>query len=64
VKTSPTDLTAQAAGPSTRGDIVGGSQHKMGPGDSVMILPKVPHRFSHLDGTITYMVTRIEAKGK
>jgi hypothetical protein len=36
----------------------------MAPGDTVVILPKVPHRFSHLDGTITYLVTRIEAKSK
>jgi mannose-6-phosphate isomerase-like protein (cupin superfamily) len=64
VDTSPTDLTLQAAGPSTRGKIVGGKTQKMAPGDTVVILPKVPHRFSHLDGTITYMVTRIEAKGK
>ena len=63
-KTSPTDLTAQAAGPSTRGTLVGGETRPMGPGDTVVILPKVPHRFSHLDGTITYLVTRIEAKGK
>jgi mannose-6-phosphate isomerase-like protein (cupin superfamily) len=63
-KTTSTDLTSQAAGPSTRGTIVGGASRSMGPGDSVVILPKVPHRFSHLDGTITYLVTRIEAKGK
>ncbi len=63
-KTSPTDLTAQAAGPSTRGTIVGGSTKPMAPGDTVVILPKVPHRFSHLDGTITYLVTRIEAVKK
>jgi hypothetical protein len=62
--TSSADLTAQAAGPSTRGTIVGGTTRPMGPGDTVVILPKVPHRFSHLDGTITYLVTRIEAKGK
>ena len=61
---SPYDLTAQAAGPSTRGTIAGGETKPIGPGDSVVILPKVPHRFSHLNGTITYMVTRIEAKGK
>ncbi len=61
---SPYDLTAQAAGPSTRGKIAGGEKRPIGPGDSVVIFPKVPHRFSHLDGTITYMVTRIEAKGK
>ncbi len=63
-KTSPTDLTLQAAGRSTRGDIVNGKSQKMGPGDTVVILPKVPHRFSHLDGTITYLVTRIEATKK
>jgi mannose-6-phosphate isomerase-like protein (cupin superfamily) len=62
--TIPADLTAQAAGPSTRGTIVGGTTRPMGPGDTVVIFPKVPHRFSHLDGTITYLVTRIEAKGK
>ena len=63
-KTSPYDLTAQAAGPSVRGTIVGGATRPMGPGDTVVILPQVPHRFSHLDGTITYLVTRIEAKAK
>jgi mannose-6-phosphate isomerase-like protein (cupin superfamily) len=63
-KTSSTDLTAQAAGPSTRGTIAGGEARPMAPGDTVIILPKVPHRFSHLDGTITYLVTRIEAKTK
>jgi mannose-6-phosphate isomerase-like protein (cupin superfamily) len=63
-KTSSADLTAQAAGPSTRGTIIGGTTRPMGPGDTVVILPQVPHRFSHLDGTITYLVTRIEAKGK
>ncbi len=64
IDTSPTDLTLQAAGMSTRGAIVGGTKQKMGPGDTAVILPKVPHRFSHLDGTIIYMVTRIEATHK
>ncbi len=64
IDTSTTDLTLQAAGMSIRGKIVGGKTPKMGPGDTVVILPKVPHRFSHLDGTITYLVTRIEAKHK
>jgi hypothetical protein len=27
----------------------------------VVIPPGLPHRFSKLDGTITYLVTRIEA---
>ncbi len=61
-QTSPTDLTSQAAGPSTRGTIVRGETRSIGPGDSVIILPKVPHRFSHLNETITYLVTRIEAR--
>ncbi|HYL39586.1 MAG TPA: hypothetical protein VEV17_26950 [Bryobacteraceae bacterium] len=62
VNTSPVDLTAQAAGPSVRGDIQGGESKRMGPGDVAVVLPGVPHRFSQLDGTITYLVTRIEAK--
>jgi len=62
LNTSPVDLTAQAAGPSVRGDIRGGESRHMGPGDIAVILPGVPHRFSALEGTITYLVTRIEAK--
>ena len=61
INTSPVDLTAQAAGPSVRGDIKGGQARHMAPGDIAIILPGVPHRFSSLDGTITYLVTRIEA---
>jgi mannose-6-phosphate isomerase-like protein (cupin superfamily) len=57
----PVDLTSEAAGPSTRGTIQGGETRRMGPGDVVVIPPNVPHRFSKLEGTITYMVTRIEA---
>jgi len=64
VDTTPADLTLQAAGMSLRGKIVGGKTQRMDPGDTVVLLPKVPHRFSHLDGTITYLVTRIEAKHK
>ena len=55
------DLTSEAAGPSTRGTIQGGEERPIGPGDNVVIPPGVPHRFSHLDGVITYLVTRIEA---
>jgi mannose-6-phosphate isomerase-like protein (cupin superfamily) len=62
LNTSPVDLTAQAAGPSIRGDIRGGETRHMGPGDVAVILPGVPHRFSSLEGTLTYLVTRIEAK--
>jgi mannose-6-phosphate isomerase-like protein (cupin superfamily) len=57
----PVDLTSEAAGPSTRGTIQGGETRRMGPGDVVVIPPNVPHRFSKLEGTITYLVTRIEA---
>lgn len=56
------DLTSEAAGPSTRGTIEGGESRPIAPGDSVVIPPGVPHRFSRLDGTITYLVIRIEAR--
>jgi len=62
LNTSPVDLTAQAAGPSVGGDIRGGETRHLRPGDVAVILPGVPHRFSSLEGTITYLVTRIEAK--
>jgi mannose-6-phosphate isomerase-like protein (cupin superfamily) len=57
----PVDLTSEAAGPSVRGTIQGGESRRMGPGDVVVIPPGVPHRFSSLEGIITYLVTRIEA---
>jgi mannose-6-phosphate isomerase-like protein (cupin superfamily) len=57
----PVDLTSEAAGPSVRGTIEGGESRLIGPGDVVVIPPGLPHRFSKLDGTITYLVTRIEA---
>jgi len=63
-ETSPVDLTEQAAGPSVRGTIQGGETRHMGPGDVAVILPHVPHRFSKLEGTITYLVTRIELTSK
>ena len=61
VDVQPVDLTSEAAGPSVRGTIQGGESRRMGPGDVVVIPPGVPHRFSKLEGTITYLVTRIEA---
>jgi mannose-6-phosphate isomerase-like protein (cupin superfamily) len=57
----PVDLTSEAAGPSVRGTIQGGETRRIGPGDVVVIPPGLPHRFSKLEGTITYLVTRIEA---
>ena len=61
VEGKPVDLTSEAAGPSIRGTIEGGETRRMAPGDVVVIPPGVPHRFSKLEGTITYLVTRIEA---
>ena len=61
VNGQPVDLTSEAAGPSTRGTIEGGESRVMAPGDVVVIPPGLPHRFSKLDCTITYLVTRIEA---
>jgi mannose-6-phosphate isomerase-like protein (cupin superfamily) len=57
----PVDLTSEGAGPSIRGAIEGGESRHIGPGDVAVIVPGVPHRFSKLEGTITYLVTRIEA---
>ena len=57
----PVDLTSEAAGPSIRGTLQGGETRRLGPGDVVVVPPGVPHRFSKLEGTITYLVTRIEA---
>jgi mannose-6-phosphate isomerase-like protein (cupin superfamily) len=47
-------------GPSIRGEqIVGGTARHITKGDVVMIPPNVPHRFKSLDGSITYMVVRM-----
>jgi mannose-6-phosphate isomerase-like protein (cupin superfamily) len=55
-------------GPSIRGDkIVGGTIRHISKGDVVMIPPNVPHRFKSLEGSITYMVVRMNPdyeKGK
>lgn len=59
----PDDLTAQMAGPSKRGDLHDGAQRHVGPGDIIVVPIGLPHRFSHLDSTITYTVTRIEVPG-
>lgn len=55
-------------GPSIRGEkIIGGATRHIAKGDVVMIPPNVPHRFKSLDGSITYMVIRMNPdfeKGK
>jgi mannose-6-phosphate isomerase-like protein (cupin superfamily) len=55
-------------GPSIRGETIdGGTTRHIVKGDVVMIPPNVPHRFKSLDGSITYMVVRVNPdfeKGK
>jgi mannose-6-phosphate isomerase-like protein (cupin superfamily) len=58
------DLTSEAAGPSVRGTIQGGESRRIVAGDVVVIPPGLPHRYSKLEGTITYLVTRIEAPSR
>ncbi len=64
VNTKPSDLTKEGAGPSLSGTQQGGTVHHIGPGESVIILPGVPHMFTKLDSPVTYLVTRIEAKNQ
>jgi mannose-6-phosphate isomerase-like protein (cupin superfamily) len=45
-------------GPSRQGAIQDGKTAHVGVGDIVIIMPGTPHVFSHIDGHITYMVTR------
>ena len=61
VNTTLVDLRP-AVGPTSRGTIVGGKIQTLSPGDTVLILPHTPHRFSHLNETIVYIALRIEAK--
>ncbi|HYM34737.1 MAG TPA: AraC family ligand binding domain-containing protein [Steroidobacteraceae bacterium] len=55
-------------GPSIRGEkMIGGATRHIAKGDVVMIPPNVPHRFKALDGSITYIVVRVNPgyeKGK
>jgi mannose-6-phosphate isomerase-like protein (cupin superfamily) len=55
-------------GPSIRGETIkGGTIRHIAKGDVIMIPPGVPHRFKSLDGSITYMVVRMNPdyeKGK
>jgi mannose-6-phosphate isomerase-like protein (cupin superfamily) len=47
-------------GPSLRGtQLKGGTSHHVTVGDVVMIPPGVPHRFLSLDGSVTYLVVRV-----
>jgi mannose-6-phosphate isomerase-like protein (cupin superfamily) len=58
----PTDLTRLNAGPSQTGVHQGGDSRRVGPKDVIIIPAGTPHRFSALDGPITYLVFRLEPK--
>jgi mannose-6-phosphate isomerase-like protein (cupin superfamily) len=57
-----TDLTRLNAGPSQTGVHQGGDSRRVGPKDVIIIPAGTPHRFSALDGPITYLVYRFEPK--
>ena len=57
-----TDLTRLNAGPSQTGTHRGGESRRVGPKDVIIIPAGTPHRFSALDGPITYLVYRFEPK--
>ena len=57
-----TDLTRLNAGPSQTGAHRGGESRRVGPRDVIIIPAGTPHRFSALDGPITYLVYRFEPK--
>jgi mannose-6-phosphate isomerase-like protein (cupin superfamily) len=56
----PTDLTRLNAGPSRTGVHEGGDSRRVGPKDVIIIPAGTAHRFSALDGPITYLVYRFE----
>jgi mannose-6-phosphate isomerase-like protein (cupin superfamily) len=57
-----TDLSRVNAGPSQTGVHQGGDSRRVGPKDVIIIPAGTPHRFSALDGPITYLVYRFEPK--
>jgi mannose-6-phosphate isomerase-like protein (cupin superfamily) len=46
--------------PSFQGDVVGGTSRKVGPKDIVIVPAGMPHRFTQLDGPISYVIYRFE----
>jgi mannose-6-phosphate isomerase-like protein (cupin superfamily) len=58
-----TDLTRLGAGMSHTGTHVGGDSRHVGPKDVIVVPAGVPHRFSQLDGPISYLVIRFEPTG-
>jgi mannose-6-phosphate isomerase-like protein (cupin superfamily) len=57
----PTDLSNLWAGPSLSGVHEGGETRRVGPKDVIIVPAGTAHRFSQLDGPITYLVYRFEA---
>jgi len=57
-----TDLTRVNAGPSRTGVHHGGDSRRVGPKDVIIIPAGTAHRFSGLDGPITYLVYRFEPR--
>jgi mannose-6-phosphate isomerase-like protein (cupin superfamily) len=57
-----TDLTRLGAGMSHTGVHVGGTTQHVGPKDVIIVPAGTPHRFSQLDGPISYLVYRFEPK--
>jgi mannose-6-phosphate isomerase-like protein (cupin superfamily) len=58
----PSDLTRLGAGPSRTGTHQGGDSRKVGPKDVIIVPAGQPHRFSQLDGPISYLVYRFDPK--
>lgn len=54
------DLTRLGAGMSHTGTHVGGSSRHVGPKDVIIVPAGMAHRFSQLDGPISYLVYRFE----
>ena len=62
--TRETDLARVWAGPSVSGTHEGGEARRVGPKDVIVVPAGTPHRFSQLDGPITYLVYRFEAASR
>jgi len=58
----PIDLTKFNAGMGLQGTRQGGEGRRVNPGDIIIIPAGTPHSFSELDGPISYLVFRFEAK--
>jgi mannose-6-phosphate isomerase-like protein (cupin superfamily) len=57
---TPNDLARVGGGPGFSGAHKGGVSQHVGPHDVVIVPAGVPHRFSQLDGPISYVVFRFE----